>query len=237
MNILGRSIHATCEAFLAAALGEMATPVFEPASKGPNRSGGTYWGASQMIDGVPHIWVDTGLDDAAFAHTCAHEVGHMLQRTRKFTEIFARARTNTDWQRVVSTFSEALECPAVDELLGPYGTDKSHSLEMRRETVRAQARIALTGAPALANHNFVRRILVLVRAGLEQPEEFWDHVRQEYAEITPAIPVFADEVVSRVRDTGLATKDQRWDSMLYVQSRLSLIGMVVLIDPATGRRR
>ena len=103
--------------------------------------------------------------------------------------------------------------------------------------MRAQAQIALVGAQALNNHNFVRRILGLVRAGLEQPKEFWEAVKREYAETVPAIAILADEVVARVMDIGLATRDQRWDSMLYVQGRLSLIGKVVLVDPATGRQR
>ncbi len=237
MDILERPISAACETFLSEALSEMPPPRFEPASKGPARIGGTSWGASEMIDGVPHIWVDTGLDDAAFSHTLAHEVGHMLQRARKFTRVGGRGQMDVSWQRVVSSFTDALECSAVDELLIPYGTDRSYSTGRRRRTVWGQAQTVLGTVQALPNPDFVRRILVLVRAGLEQPEEFWDAVKREYATTNPPIPVRADEIVNGVRDIGLATRDQRWKSMLYVQGRLSLIGKVVLVDHATGRQR
>ena len=237
MDILDRPISAACETFLSEALSEMSPPRFEPASKGPTRIDGTSWGASKMIDGVPHIWIDTDLDDAAFAHTLAHEVGHMLQRARNFTQVGGRGQMDVSWQRVVSSFTEALECSAVDELLIPYGTDRSYSSGRRQRTVWGQAQSALGTAQALTNPDFVRRILVLVRAGLEQPEEFWVAVKTEYAKTNPPIPVRADEIVSGVRDIGLATREQRWKSMLYVQGRLSLIGKVVLMDHATSRQR
>lgn len=237
MNILGSVLNDACERFLLDASEELPALEFHPATEGPSRVRGTYWGASSMIGGIPHVWVDTELEGAAFSHTLAHEVDHMLQRVRRFPEATLRHNAGEGWQRVISVFREVVECTAIDVELRDRGLDPSYSISRRSGVAVGQASHPLLGTATVENSNFVRRVLVLTRAILEQPNDVSKAAARLNGDTHPMISRLAADIAKKIQSTGLGSREQRWESMSSVQSALSLVNKVIITDPVSGRQR
>ena len=247
MEILGRVLTPAFERFHEDVKAELdVIDISYEAIQADDRTGGRrglggYWGLTQFAPDLKSATIRLALNigDGAFSHTAGHEHAHVLQRLRKYADIQVPIGWGTESQqaKVTTTFSEAIECVAIDELLMGYGLDPSYSRQVRIQKLTSDVESVKLGPASLDSPRFIRSVLRYVRTALENPEVHWKDLETSIRRTWPDVTSLGDRMIIRPEEIGRTTRSQRRQSFLYLQDELGLRGRVVINDPETGRQR
>ena len=182
------------------------------------------------------VWINVDLPEEAFVHVAAHELGHILQTLRGFykTSIRSELGPGTPEYRIQTSLSGATECVAIDQMIRPLGLDPSFSVNERYNFLYKGLRKVGRSHPNRGSFVFASSSLGYSRAGLEQPPGHWDTLRRGFVRKLPEVAEIAEGLLVIVLETGLATVEQRRDSMILLRNELGLKGKVNIEDPLTG---
>lgn len=233
MEILGRRMNPAFDRFYASVESELIPITYDDLAPGRRVSG-----ESQVYlrKGLARVWLKSDLPDEAHSHVAAHEVCHVLQTLRGFDKLIMPKARGSREGALQGALAGAVECTAVDKMIGSFGLDSTYSVGLRFNHLRTELLKLQPPCPQKFTDPFVMSVLAYVRSAREQPDNKWRILRRGFKNKRPQLAAMAEDFLTELEKLDLQDRDDRRKAFLLLRDGLRLEGTIEIHNPLEAFR-